>query len=130
MNQGFKLRFDQMRESDPTSVDEAGQDTAQLYTTAGHIRNVCFAWPDGKKAFFNYAYLIATEFEPNAEQNLIKLNFSSHQVSLSGYGLEPLFMALLDQLPRLVTAIDDRYALAVETQSPLVVAIQVTAENR
>ncbi|MBO0950589.1 hypothetical protein [Fibrella forsythiae] len=129
MNQGFKLRFDQMRENDPTSVNESGQDMAQLYATAGHIRNICFAWPDGKKAFFNYAYLIATEFEPNAEQNLIKLNFSSHQVSLSGYHLESLFMALLDHLPRIVTVQDARYALTDETQVPIVVDIKLITEN-
>lgn len=129
MNQGFKLRYDQMRESDPTPSTEAGEETALHYATPGHGRNICFVWPDGRKAFFNYAYLMATEFEPNTDRNTIKLNFSAHQIHLSGYRLEPLFMALLDHLPRMVTAVDARYALADETQSAMVVEIKVSAEN-
>ncbi|WP_375447214.1 hypothetical protein [uncultured Fibrella sp.] len=129
MNHGFKLRFDQMRESDPTSTNEVGQDTAKLYETPGHARNICFVWPDGKKAFYNYAYLIATEFEPHDDRNMITLNFSSYQISLSGYHLESLFMALLDHLPRIVTALDARYALAEETQTPIVIEIKVTTDS-
>ena len=129
MNQGFKLRFDQLRESDPTPAAEARQDTPVLYATPGHARNICFAWPDGKKAFFNYAYLIATEFEPNTDRNTIKLNFSSHQINLAGYHLETLFMDLLDHLPCMVTAIDARYALSEETQMPIVFEIKVTTNN-
>ena len=112
MNQGFKLRFDQLRENDPTDpADGSGSLLVENYTTMGHTRNVCLVWPDGRRAFFNYAYLIVGEFEPNDEKNVIRLGFSSHNVTLQGYSLESLFMALLDHLPRIITAIDPRYVL-------------------
>lgn len=125
MNHGFKLRFDQMRESDPASTNEVGQDAAMLYETAGHVRNICFVWPDGKKAFYNYAYLVAGEFEPNGEQNEIRLSFSSHNVTLKGYSLETLYMALLDHLPRIITASDPRYILDDDKAHEIVVEITV-----
>lgn len=124
MNQGFKLRYDQLRENDPTGTDqEDGAGTHEFYPTSGHTRNICLIWPDGRRMFFNYAYLIAGEFEPNSEKNLIKLSFSSHSVALHGYSLETLFMALLDHLPRIITAIDPRYVLDEDKLKEVVVEI-------
>ncbi len=89
------------------------------------VRNLCFAWPDGRKAFFNYAYLVATEFEPSDEKNLIQLRFSSYNVVLHGYRLEALFMALLNHRPRIITATDLRYMLAADSNTPVVVNIRI-----
>lgn len=126
MNQGFKLRFDQMRESDPTSSDPSpGTDEADRYPQPSFVRNVCLIWPDGRRMFLNYAYLVAAEFDPSRETNTIKLIFSSHTVLVEGYGLETLFVALLDHLPRLITAIDPRYVLEEDKTDAMVIAIQV-----
>jgi len=116
MNPNFRLRFDQMRESAPTErpdtdrTDDAAGDTTR-YETTGHVRNLCLGWPDGRRMFLNYAYLVACEYAPGDDKNSICLSFSSHTVTLNGYGLETLFMALLDHLPRVIMAVDDRYAM-------------------
>ena len=133
MNPTFKLRFDQMRDSAPTErpdadkIDDQVGDTTS-YETAGHVRNLCLGWPDGRRMFLNYAYLVACEYEPGDEKNSIRLNFSSHTVTLNGYGLETLFIALLDHLPRLIMAVDDRYALNTERLEAVLTAIIV--ENK
>ncbi len=128
MNQGFKLRYDQLRENDPTGPkQENGAGVNELYPHPGHVRNLCLIWPDGRRAFLNYAYLVAGEYEPNTEKNLIKLSFSSHIVSLHGYSLETLFMALLDHLPRIIMATDPRYVLKEDKTKEVVV--EITMQN-
>ncbi|UFH54802.1 hypothetical protein [Spirosoma sp. KNUC1025] len=129
MNQGFKLRYDQLRENDPTSSDTELAMPENFYTGPGHSRNLCLIWPDGQRAFFNYAYLIASEFDPNSEKNVIKLNFSSHQVALSGYSLQSLFMALFDHLPRIITAIDPRYVLDEDKLKEIVIEIIIEKKD-
>jgi hypothetical protein len=130
MNQGFKLRFDQMRESDPSAADAAqGVPESDMYQQPSYARNLCLIWSDGRRMFLNYAYLIAAEFEPNTDINLIKLSFSSHTVLLTGYGLENLFMALFEHQARLVTAIDPRYVLADDKPNGVVIAISVERTN-
>jgi hypothetical protein len=109
MSHGFKLRFDEMRESDPTNSDSSKQDENELfYQSSGHARNVCFVWANEKRLFLNYAYLVSGEFNPNEEKNLITLTFSSHTISLHGYNLETLFTSLMEHLPRLITETDSR----------------------
>lgn len=100
-----------------------------MYAQVGHTRNVCMSWPDGRRMFFNYAYLIAASFEPNGEFNSIQLDFSSHTVWLKGYRLIGLFTALLDHLPRLISATDPRYRLDEDGPEGIVVQITVEGEN-
>jgi len=126
MNQSFKFRFDQMRESNPVPPEGvSGAGSPEFYPLAGHARNLGLRWPDGKYAFLSYAYLIAGEFDPSGDQNVITLDFSAHRVLLYGYSLEALFVALLDQLPRWVVAIDSRYVLEEDTHESLVTRIVV-----
>lgn len=99
------------------------------YAQPGYSRQLCLGWPDGRRMFFNYAYLMAGEFDPNGEKNIIKLIFSSHTVLLQGYGLEPLFMDLLDQLPRQLMAIDPRYVLDDEPQKTVITGIVVEKKD-
>ena len=130
MSQGYKLRFDQLRENDPTGpANESGTLLAEQYPTNGHTRNVCLVWPDGRRVFLNYAYLIAGEYEPNEEKNVIRLSFSSHSVKLQGYALEALFMALLDHLPRIIAVVDIRYVIRDDTYDSIVIDAEVKANN-
>lgn len=128
MNQGFKLRFDQMRDNNPTSDTTSSVGANSDYHTLGHARNLCLIWPDGRKVFLNYAYLIEAEFDPGSEKNVIRLNFSSHDVLLQGYGLDTLFMELLDHLPRIIKAADDRYA--IETEYSTIITDIAVSEQR
>lgn len=122
MSQGFKLRFDQMREGNPAAPPDA---EAESFPTPGYARNLCLAWPDGRRAFFNYAYLVAGEFRPDGETNLIRLEFSGYTVSLKGYRLDSLFAALLEHLPRLVVASEARYAAVEDEGAATVVEMLV-----
>ncbi|ADB38020.1 hypothetical protein [Spirosoma linguale] len=127
MSQSFKLRFDQMRDGDPTAPEatEAPLGLHSIYPTVGYTRNLCLVWPDGRKLFANYAYLVAGEFEPGDETNMIRLSFSAQLITLRGYGLEPLFIALLDHLPRFILASDPRYVLDEDKANAVVIEMAV-----
>lgn len=120
----FKANFSQAEpaaESQPDSLADA----LTLHDADSSVRNLCLIWDDGRRAFFNYAYLVAGEFEPNSENNLIRLSFSSHNVALHGYGLERLFMELLDHSPRLILVVDARYTFQNSDNKPVVTAITI-----
>ncbi len=127
MNREFKLRYDQMREGDPAKTEETAQPSPDsgLYHAPGHARNLCLVWPDGKRFFLNYAYLIAGELNLDGEKNVILLHFSSHTVTLSGYGLETLFRELLDHLPKIIFAIDERYVTRDVSDAKVSVVIDI-----
>jgi hypothetical protein len=82
-------------------------------------------WPDGKRFFLNYSYLIAGEFIPEGETNQIRLYFTTYHVSLKGYGLEALFMALLQQWPAQLISIEPRYVVSEEAPDGTIVEMTV-----
>ncbi|WP_157607619.1 hypothetical protein [Runella limosa] len=126
MNPNFKLRFDQMKESSPAdTASEKEMGVASNEYTLARPLNLCLVWPDGKRFFLNYSYLIAGEFNPEGETNRIQLYFTTYQVSLKGYGLEALFMALLEQLPHQLIAIEPRYVVSEEAPDGTVIEITV-----
>ncbi len=115
MSQEYKLRYDQIREGDPTKPNTPApskkDESMEVYQTPSHARNLCLVWLDGKRMFFNYAYLIAGEYSATGEKNAILLHFSSYTVQLQGYGLESVFMSILEHSPKIITMIDERYAV-------------------
>jgi hypothetical protein len=135
MSHGFKLRFDEMREGDPTNQQDIPQKNDQkndenaFYLRSGHTRNVCFVWANEKHLFLNYAYLIAGEFNPNDDKNLIKLIFSSHTILLYGYNLHALYVSLLDHMPRFIFETDERYSLGGELKESIVIEIIVEKKD-
>ena len=131
MNREFKLRYDQMREGDPSKTEETAQPNTDngLYHAPGQARNLCLVWPDGKRFFLNYAYLIAGELNLDGEKNVIILHFSSHTVTLSGYGLEALFRELLDHLPRIIFSIDERYVTENDLGSKEMTVIGISIQK-
>jgi len=94
-------------EAELPAVDE-GENL--LYPTPGTGRTLGIVWPEGKKRFFNYAYLISGEWSIEVEYNQIILNFSSHKVTIKGYQLEGLYEILLLHQVRLLEVKDKRYA--------------------
>ena len=129
MSQEFKLRFDQMRESNLSKTDETFVSDGKngLYHGSSHARNLCLVWPDGRRYFLNYSYLIGAELIVGEDMNQINLNFSSHTAILQGYSLEPLFMELLDHLPKLLSAVYPRYAQNRGHNNSIVVSMVVEA---
>ena len=110
--QGFKLRYVQMRKgglsqsSDPAFSSHDGT----IYQGSGHTRNLCPVWPDGKRMFFNYSYLISGEYNLSRDKKIIRLYFSKYNVEIQGYCMENLFLNILDHTPKILIAIDQRYA--------------------
>lgn len=97
----------------------------EQYAAPGYARNLCFVWPDGRRVFLNYSYLVAAEYLPEAP--LIRLTYTTHMVELKGIRLEKLYNELMDYLPRVIACIDKRYDKAAEDDdSPLVHDITVT----
>ncbi|MEO6684505.1 MAG: hypothetical protein ABIN24_01010 [Dyadobacter sp.] len=127
MSQGFKLKYDQMRDGDPSKPNISSKEieAGQIYRGAGHARSLCLVWPDNTRMFFNYAYLISGSYSDTDERNIIKLQFSGHSIQLIGFGLETLFMQLLEHTPRIVIAIDERYVMDSDKQEFVVIEIVV-----
>lgn len=127
MNQGFKLRYDQMRDGDPMGTRPENTPTVETGASdsAGNVRNLCLCWLDGRRLFLNYAYLVTGEFTPGDETNIIKLGFTSHNVTLQGYGLDVLFSELLGHSPRFIHQVDPRYEKIEVSERETVVAIGV-----
>lgn len=115
MSHDYKLRYDQIREGDPTKSNTPApskkDESMEVYQTPSHARNLCLVWLDGKRMFFNYSYLVSGEYSANGEKNIILLHFSSYMVQLQGYGLESVFISILDHAPKIITMIDERYVV-------------------
>lgn len=131
MSLDFKLRYDQLREGDPTKPAEENEVNAEnsSYNSPSNARNLCFIWADGKRQFISYAYLVGVEFSPGSEGNVLTLNFTAYLVTLKGYGLETLFTALLDHLPRQILQVEERYIQVKGTESTFVTAISVQLKD-
>ena len=128
MSLDFKLHYDRLREGDPTKPEAAAatSDDGTFYDEPSHARNLCVAWPDGKRQFLNYAYLVGGDFTPGEETNVITLYFSNNTVTLKGYRLEALFMALLDNLPKQLVVADARYVQAGDSERAIVKEVLIT----
>lgn len=118
----FKANFSQTEPATDARPDNVA-DALTLHEADSSVRNLCLVWEDGRKSFFNYAYLVAGEFEPNSERHRIKLSFSSHTVTLYGYNLKSLFMALLDHTPRIIEITHPRYRLEKDKRQCVLVEI-------
>ena len=127
MSQSFKLKFNQMREGNPTNVETPVEhrDRAfeEFYSEESHARNICFVWLDGRRLFMNYSYLISGEFLP--AENKITLTFTTHVIFLKGVNLQGLFYDIMNLLIKQVTCVDERYNLIGEQENFVVNNIQL-----
>lgn len=92
----------------PEQANEQVTESITHYETAGNARNLCFVLEDGKRVFLNYAYLTSGEYDP--EKSEIKLTYSTHIVTLQGFGLDKMLEKIMVQMPRIVSVTDPRYA--------------------
>jgi hypothetical protein len=124
MNREFKLKYDTLRENDPTKPKSSETFGENLYYEEGRSRSICFVWLDGRRFFLSYSYLLAGDYKLEGEKNQINLVFTSHTVILQGYLLEQLFMALFEHLPKVIFEMDKRYILN-KGDSPIVTDILI-----
>lgn len=115
MSHGYKLRFDQMKENNPTPSESDPQNEGNYYPTKGSIRNLALIFKDGNIRGFPYAFIVDYFFKVNDENNVIILELSSKTISLIGYKLWPLYWEIFDQTPRIIQEVDKRYATGTES---------------
>ncbi|WP_118973789.1 hypothetical protein [Taibaiella koreensis] len=130
MTQRFTLKVDEMRQNEPTAAGyepEAGpRDDDIYYPSYGNVRHICFGWPDGRKLFLNYAYLISGEYI--AEEDKVTLLFTTHGATLTGINLSAVFNKIMGQQVRLLQCVDSRYN-AIEPDRPIVNSIDVSLNS-
>lgn len=117
MSQGYRLKYDELRENDPTqreSEKSGGKAFDETYPEEGHGRSICFVWTDGRRMFLSYSYLVSGEYVP--EENSIILTFTTHVFILKGVNLDRLFYNILHQQAKQITCTDARYNLIGETE--------------
>jgi len=83
--------------------------STELHETESSVRNLCFAWEDGRRTFFNYADLAWVDLIPTDSGNVILLYFNGQIVTLKGYQLRTLFDLLFNHSPKMITASNPRY---------------------
>ena len=128
--QCFKANFD------PPAQESLATDSriaisangVDIYDAHSHVRNVCFIWEDGRKAFFNYAYLVTGDLIVHNSIDALVLSFSSYTVTLKGYNLLPLFNALLEHSAKTISAVNPRYATQNDFQDSVVIEIEIQME--
>jgi hypothetical protein len=126
MSQDFKLRFDEMRRGNPTSTDVAAEiKDKEFFDNIGHVRNLCFVWPDNKMKFYNYAYLVSAGYLP--DDGSITLAFTTDIVILKGIRLMGLFEDLLSHLPRKIICSEERYRSSLGDNKPIIESIEIIA---
>lgn len=125
MSLNFKTNFEEFRESNLAGGAPPVHDKAvENFDSASQTRNLCLVWTDGRKKFFNYAYLISGEYQP--EDGSIVLVFTSHTIVIRGFGLEELFGKLVQHLPYQITCSDPRYNETIETSQLIINEITVS----
>lgn len=124
----FRVRFDEMRQNDPTkepnpSMDKKGE--GHQYETPGYARALRLIWPDGKRIFLHYSYLVSGECTP--DETTVSLVFSSQTVTIKGRNLGELFEGISQQLVREISCADERYNETLEEKDMVVNEIDILA---
>ncbi|MFC5410832.1 hypothetical protein ACFPMF_16035 [Larkinella bovis] len=128
--QHFKANFSPNEVTDATSDIRMGDVVAstEWHELDSNVRNLCFVWEDGRRAFFNYAYLVSVDLVLNDSMNMMQLYFSGQIVTLKGYQLGLLFDLLLKHIPKNITARNPRYHVDGQMQDGIVTEILVRSE--
>jgi len=126
MSQVYKSRFEQMREN---ALQQSSQDNSvqsaqdHQYPSGGNGRNICFIWPDGKRLFLSYSYMVSGEFNP--KESMIILTFTTCTLTLNGYNLDFFYDELMGQITRKVFCEEDRYNQINDSEHTKITSISV-----
>lgn len=122
MNHNFREKLNEMRGENPAKPNQDDNPHYKTFDTAGHVRNLCFRWPDGKSMFLNYAYMIGGDYTPDPGR--ITLVFTSETIVLEGIRLNLLYNDLLHHTPSEITMIEQRYIATVGDNEFAVTSIE------
>ena len=95
-------------ELDDAFKTKSSTDENECYTT-GETNTINFVKADGQQQMFPYSQLITAWTEDTDEENIIKIFFSTHLVTIKGYNLKPLYQALTNQTIKSLTAQNVQY---------------------
>lgn len=122
MSQSFKLKFDHLKQNDPTNMSDCeNSNSTTEYPNTSNARNLCLIWLSGRKQFLNYSYLVSCEFDP--EDNIVTLQFTTHFIILTGDHLNGLFDSLINHSPKTIKEIEERYK-ALDSKEPYIASIE------
>lgn len=122
----FKLRYEEMREGNPakeTAPSPATKPDPNRFETPGHSRVLRFTWPDGKRMFFNYSYMVKAEC--SKDETTLTLYFSGESVVLKGKLLAELYEEISQQQIREILATEERYLEIEDHNGAIVTDISV-----
>ena len=92
---------------------------------SGDTGTIDFIKQDGTHQMFPYSQLITTWTEKSDEYNLIKLFFSTHLVTLTGYKLNGLYELIRKHNLEIVIARDERYLNTSKDNQLYVIKIDI-----
>lgn len=125
MSYNYKSRLDDYLSGNPTKKSPEDENNTIVYyeQNPNEAKDICFVLLNGRQTSLEYNYLISRDYIP--EQNIIVLNFTTHEITLNGHNLEKLFNDLRQNLPQTVTVIDERYIGISQENAPVVTDIKI-----
>jgi len=111
VNQNNRNRIDKLLDNEVVSNEQDSMDNSS-YASGSNTRNLLLILANRDKKFFNYSYLITADYLKS--EGCIRLEFTTHFVTLRGLQLESLFNALFEHRVRLVVCRDARYNVLEE----------------
>ncbi len=97
----------------------------ELYDIGCAVRNVCFISEMGRRAFFNYAYLVSVELLSSDKMDIVKVYFTSQVIVLKGYNLQRRFEQLMNHALKVIVAKDARYITETDIAIGVITSIKL-----
>ncbi len=110
---------------DGTNKDE----NEECYST-GETNTINFIKADGSQQVFPYSQLITVWTEHTEEENVIKVFFATHLVTIKGLNLNVIYEALTSQNLLSMMAQDERYLKARDQKKAFVKGIEIKWKNK
>ena len=122
MKSDFRKKLEEMFNKNMEDETQA-EEKDDAYRTITTVRNVCFIPKDGNAIFLNYAYLISGEYD--GDSGIITLSFTTHTVTIKGYGLESTYYAFMEHIPRKLSLTNERYREILEEDNFMIQEINI-----
>lgn len=112
------------KDIDKALSDEQSDLKEKGYET-GDTKSIDFIKADGTRQMFPYSQLITAWTEFTDEHQVIKLFFSTHLITLSGYNLGEIYDHIQGQALRRLMVRDARYLNTAKEKQPYVTGIGI-----
>jgi len=106
MSQNYKDHLDRLLDHEPVTSDNIHAD-ASAYPNVSNTRNLLLVMADSNRKFLNYSFLISGDYLKS--EGYIRLEFTTHIVTMKGLQLEQLYNALFEHRVKIIVCRDARY---------------------